>query len=78
MALLLLTRELRVEISAPIAAILTGYFRGFRSLQANAGIRPKIIPRLPLPHPFQFHYTLIILPLDAVQSEPLIASSNKP
>jgi hypothetical protein len=49
-----------------------------QSLQANAGIVPQIRP-LPLPFmSFPIHYPLTILSFDAVWSEMLTASLNKP
>lgn len=61
--------------SRGVPAILAEGYRGsLQSFQMNASIR-----LCPLPFKsFPTHYSLIILPLDAIQSEVLTVSSNKP
>jgi hypothetical protein len=60
-----------VQILAPITVVLTGVFRCFpQSLHATAGHHVRFLPHL-------FHYSPVILPFDATQSELLPASLNK-
>jgi hypothetical protein len=56
-----------------------GGFRGFpQYIQANIEITRQIMPRLFPSTSFPTHNSLIISPSDAMQSELLVASSNKP
>jgi hypothetical protein len=72
-------RRCPVRISTRTPDILTESFRGFpQSLQPNARTVPQIRPRPPTSTSLLIHYLLIFMPLDAIKSELLTVSLNRP